>query len=66
MKIIALPDLHTRGIALLETIASQLTAVDLVLLPGDLTNPGPIWKGHYAYAEIDDGKVSDLELREIR
>jgi uncharacterized protein len=40
MKIIALPDLHTRGIALLETIASQLAAVDLVLLPGDLTNSG--------------------------
>ena len=39
MKIIALPDLHG-GVNYLETIGDSLSAADLVLLVGDLTNAG--------------------------
>ncbi|MFN8372849.1 MAG: metallophosphoesterase family protein [Anaerolineae bacterium] len=38
MNIIALPDLHEKGIQQLPLIAAQLAAVDLVLLVGDMTN----------------------------
>jgi hypothetical protein len=38
MKIIALPDLHDRGIWFLEFIAEPLRSADVVLLPGDLTD----------------------------
>jgi Icc-related predicted phosphoesterase len=40
MKIIALPDLHQDGINRLASVADPLSAADLVLLVGDLTNGG--------------------------
>lgn len=42
MKIIALPDLHTRGIEFLLEIAPALREADLVLLPGDVTNKNTV------------------------
>lgn len=30
-----------------------------------IINPGPLWKGMYAYAEIERGRVETLELRKI-
>jgi Icc-related predicted phosphoesterase len=28
-----------------------------------IINPGPLWEGHYAYAEIVEGQVKVLEIR---
>lgn len=30
-----------------------------------IINPGPIWRGNYAYAEINSGTVASLEIRQI-
>jgi hypothetical protein len=38
MKIIALPDLHQGGIDHLSPIADAMSAANMVLLVGDLTN----------------------------
>ncbi len=40
MRLISLPDLHLTGLRYLDLIKDELASVDLIVLPGDLTNTG--------------------------
>jgi hypothetical protein len=30
-----------------------------------IINPGPLWKGGYAYAEVEGGQIKTLEIRQL-